>query len=352
MIEQVLLYTAGGFLLLASLIPFIRNDYWVFRIFEYPRLQKWILTLVVLLLFIILMKLDYWYEWAFVAALFANLTFLSVQIYPFLPIARHQMLPADPQKSEASFSLMISNVYQYNENKDGLLNLIRHRKPNLVILSETDQAWEQALQQLYENYPYRVVHPLDNTYGIIFLSQLEITESEVRFLVEDDVPSIFALVRLPSGSLFQMICLHPTPPVPSENTRSTERDKEILIVGRLAKKSPLPVVVSGDLNDVAWSYTNELFQETSGLLDPRRGRGFFNTFHAQHRFFRYPLDHIFCSQDFRLQDIERLPDIGSDHFPIWASLVYEPSDANEQEIPTADRGEEELADKKINAKTD
>jgi endonuclease/exonuclease/phosphatase (EEP) superfamily protein YafD len=351
MIWQILLYIAGGFTLLATLIPYIRNDYWIFRIFEYPRLQKWLLTLIVLLLFVAFVELVAWYEWAFAVALFANFVYLSYLIYPFLPVARYEMLPADPALSDTGFGLMISNVYQYNEDKNRLLKLIKARKPSLIVLSETDPSWEEAMQDVYEEYPHRVVKILDNTYGIMLLSQFEITESEVRFLVEDDVPSIFALVKLPSGNLFQLFCLHPTPPVPGENTRSTERDKEILIVGRLAKKSPLPVVVTGDLNDVAWSYTNQLFQDISGLLDPRKGRGFFNTFHAQHRFFRYPLDHIFCSDDFRLQEIERLPDIGSDHFPIWVKLVYEPSDADEQDTPEADGKEEKLADKKINAKT-
>ncbi len=345
------LYFAGGLIILATLIPFIRNDYWVFRIFEYPRAQKWFLTAVILVAFATFTDFQSIYQWGFLAALVINLAYLTFQVYPFLPIADFQMKSASPDTKDG-FSLMISNVLQFNKEYGRLLALINSRNPDIIVLSETSRDWAKAMEAIHENYPYRQSKVLDNTYGIMLFSRLEITESQVRYLVEEDIPSIFALIKLAGGSLFQLFCIHPTPPVPGENIRSTERDKEILMVGKLAKKSPLPVIVSGDLNDVAWSYTNQLFQNTSGLLDPRRGRGFYNTFHAKYPFFRYPLDHIFCSAHFQLMEIERLPAIGSDHFPMWIKLAYEPMERNEQETPDADAEEEELADEKIAKPTD
>ena len=100
----------------------------------------------------------------------------------------------------------------------------------------------------------------------------------------------------------------------------------------------------GDLNDVAWSRTTRLFQRISGLLDPRVGRYFMNTFHADYPLLRWSLDHIFHSTDFGLVEMKRLSHIGSDHFPIYVVLqtgkVFEqqqqsldetPSDAEEAE---------------------
>jgi hypothetical protein len=74
------------------------------------------------------------------------------------------------------------------------------------------------------------------------------------------------------------------------------------------------------LNDVAWSDTNRLFEDLSGTIDPRIGRGFYPTFHAQHVLLRWPLDHVFYTPHFALVRMERLPDIGSDHFPLLAEL--------------------------------
>jgi endonuclease/exonuclease/phosphatase (EEP) superfamily protein YafD len=85
---------------------------------------------------------------------------------------------------------------------------------------------------------------------------------------------------------------------------------------------------------VAGSDVNRLFQNISGLLDPRIGRGFYNTHPTYLPFLRAPVDHVFHSHEFRLVTLERLPDMGSDHFPILIELCYEPARQAEQVEPT------------------
>jgi|GEM_PF-3409885 len=81
--------------------------------------------------------------------------------------------------------------------------------------------------------------------------------------------------------------------------------------------------MAGDLNDTAWSRTTRLFLQVSGLLDPRIGRSPVNTFHADYRLLRWPLDHVFVSPHFRLIRFQRMSHIGSDHFPVFAELELE-----------------------------
>lgn len=151
---------------------------------------------------------------------------------------------------------------------------IKRVNPNVVLLLEINGEWAKEMVSLKEHFPYEVEVPLENKYGMLLYSKLELKNTEIHFLVEDDIPSIHTEVLLPNGQAVQLFAVHPTPPVPNENPTSKERDKELLLVADLAKKSKLPVIVMGDLNDVAWSYTTELFLKMSGLLDPRKGRGF------------------------------------------------------------------------------
>ncbi|MCW4470437.1 endonuclease/exonuclease/phosphatase family protein [Flavobacterium sp. MFBS3-15] len=267
-------------------------------------------------------------------------------IWPFTIFSAKQVLRAEYSKPDDQVCIIISNVYQDNRNYEGCLSEIKSANPDVILLLETDEAWHQATAGLSAIYQYSIKVPMQNTYGMLLYSRLELKCSTVEYLVEEDVPSIHTLVVLKSGREVQLYAVHPTPPVPNENPRSTERDKELLLIADRAKESKLPVVVIGDLNDVAWSYTTKLFLKMSGLLDPRRGRGFFNSFHAHYPFLRFPLDHAFISTDFKLIGIKRLKNFKSDHFPIYIHLQYEPSAHLEQEPMLADGEDIALAEEK------
>ena len=341
----IILYIVTVLLLLFSFLSIIKIDYWVFRIFDYPRLQKFVLSSI--LFFILVSCFKYTYTHIGLTFLLGcNILYLLFLIFPFTKFAKKQVLKITDSLSGQDISIMVANVYQDNRNTTGCLNQIYNADPDVVLLLETDTYWFENTVDLKSKYPYSVEVPQENTYGMLLYSKFELSDSHIKYMVECNIPSIHTKVTLKDGTKVQIYAVHPTPPVPGENPRSTERDKELLLVADLARKSQFPVIVMGDLNDVAWSYTTELFLKMSGLLDPRRGRGFFNTFHAHYFFMRFPLDHAFVDDNFKLVDIRRLNNFDSDHFPIFIKIQYEKNADKEQEALEKDADDVALAAEK------
>lgn len=340
----VLLYTFSSIILLATVLPFIQNSYWVFRVFEYPRFQKLILSSVLLAGWLFIEGTSHPAKPYFIAALALSIGYLLYKIFPYTGVSTPEMKKAKPSQEEDRVRVFGGNVLQDNTNYEGFLRLIRQTDPDLVLLLETDKGWEAGLADLEKDYPYTEKKALDNTYGMLFYSRLPIVQSRIRFLAEEDVPSLDAIIQLRSGQKVHIWGLHPKPPLPNENPRSEAKDKELMKIALEARKEELPVIVLGDLNDVAWSYTTELFRKTSELLDPRRGRGFYSTFNANHWWVRFPLDYLFASTHFTLVHMKRLPPNGSDHFPILVELQYSQAATRQQEAPKAD--EEDLQNAK------
>lgn len=333
-----------------TLIPFVAMDYWWIRIFDYPHVQLTAFTLVTFFLYFVRFDIRSWRDYCFVAILGGCFVFQLLKIYPYTPFAAFEVQKNENTSPASTLSLLVANVLQKNTQTKSLLDEILVYDPDVLILTETDLRWQKKLNSgLDQRYPYRVLMPLDNTYGMMMYSRYPLINPEIKFLVSDSIPSIHTRMRLPSGKIVKIYAIHPTPPVPMENPKSTERDAEMMIVAKMAKNDEFPVIVTGDFNDVAWSETTSLFQDVSGLLDPRIGRGFFNTYNANSFIMRWPLDHLFISREWRLVDMERGSDFGSDHFPIYFKLSLEPENAQEQEKKKPSTEEKKEANKAIEA---
>ena len=318
---EILLRIFSTFFIFATFFPLVKLDYWWVRIFDYPRLQK--LAIILALAFLWIWNLDNSLEiepYLWIVSLAFCTIYLTSKVLPFTPLGK-KMIDTVSFEEARGVHILVGNVYQYNKNYQLAINLVERSKPDIIFLVETDKAWEKGISKIENDYPFCIKIPLDNTYGLLFYSKLEIIKQEIHYLIDDEIPSLELDIKLRNGEKITVYAIHPTPPVPGENTESTERDAEILIVGKKSKENKNPSLVIGDLNDVAWSYTTELFLKISEMADPRRGRGLFNTFHAKVPLFRWPLDHIFLSKHFGLASMKVEKGIGSDHFPISMKAV-------------------------------
>lgn len=330
----------------ATLLPLLRVGEWWVRIFDFPRLQIFAIGVALAVgLGYSVFHSDHGYGTWVLIGLLACLIYQGFRMFPYTRLASTQSLDSINPSHENLLKILTANVYMENRNAQGFMDLISASSPDIVLVIEPDQWWETQLRSLESTYPYTIKQPQENTYGMLLYSRMKLRNSDISFLIDPEVPSFFTEIELASGVVIELYGLHPRPPSFGQDT--DERDAELLIVGRKVARAQKPTVVTGDLNDVAWSHTTTLFQKISRMVDPRIGRGFFNTYHAKYPIFRFPVDHIFHTQSFRLGEIKRLSPIGADHFPILGVLAYEPDEPTNPGPPVADTRDRREVQKRI-----
>ncbi|KIN62410.1 YD repeat domain protein [Sulfitobacter noctilucicola] len=340
LLYSFLLWTLVIILVVGTVVPLSKIQFGAVRGFEFPKEQYVVLA--------IFLAIGLWFFdplWLSGYGIIGLLVIAAVNliyIAKFTPIWSRQSLDAkEPLRSDRdrTVSVIAANVKKSNRDYGRLIDLVREKKPDIVLSIEVDQDWIDALKDgLGAEYEHWIDVPLDSGYGICVMSKLPMTAPEVRELITDGVPSIRAEMRLRGGERFRLYVVHPEPPVIEQDTKG--RDSEIALIGLEAADDDLPTIVAGDLNDVAWSTTTRRFQRLSGLLDPRVGRGFYNTFSATMPWMRWPLDHLFHDPQFRLVEMARLRKIGSDHFPMWFVLALARTEASNGSVGEAEPGED------------
>jgi len=337
-----------------SLLSLSRSPHWFVRGWDFPRVQIALLASATGAVYSWCCAGGVLQDWLFLGAILACVIWQVAKIYPYTPIApvRVQSSRHSPSNERRRLRLLICNVQMENREYERLLSLAREADPDVLLAVETDERWVRALEPLAADYPHVVRQPQSNYFGLVLFSRVPLLEARVEFLVQDDVPSVFAVLEL-AGERVVLRGLHPRPPEPLRDQDSAPRDAELVLVGRsIEKQGGAPTIVAGDLNDVAWSATTQLFLRLSGLLDPRMGRGFYNSYNARNPLVRWPLDHLFHSNHFRLVELRRCGNIGSDHFPVLIELSYDPEAPAQQPESRSTPGDQQEAAERLEAHAD
>lgn len=317
------LTAASVFFIAVSWAPLLPSSHWLVRVWEFPRLQ--IAAIISLLLIGYAFKVTYYapinsLSLILVVGLIVSLIYQVVWIIPYTPLYKREVQRVSNEDATGKLSVLSSNVYMPNNDFRKLIEHVRNKHPDFLVTLESNEKWQKGISEIESEYPYRKFCPLENLYGMHLYSKIPFEEATLRFMIEDDVPSMRVKINH-HGQEVLLYFLHPKPPSPTENTYAKPRDIELTVVGEEIAKTEGPIIVAGDLNDVAWSPTTRKFKKISGLLDPREGRGFFNTFHAKYPLVKWPLDHVFHSKHFGLVNIEKLEGVGSDHYPLYTELA-------------------------------
>lgn len=333
-IVRTIVWVLAALAIAASLIPLIENNRWWVRIFIFPQVQLTALLILLAIAVPFLFKLRRTPPKLLLGALALCLAYQLHYLVPFTPLWPDEARTAGSCAPEDRLRVLVLNVKEGNEQAAPVLRLVGETEPDLFLAVETDAYWTGALAPLQRELPHVVAAPRDSPWGLTLYSRLPLASPEVRYVVEDYVPSIKTGVALRSGETVSFYGLHPKPPL-MHGTAPGE--SEVERVGREIGASGRPAVLAGDLNDVPWGYALNNMLEASNMVDPRVGLGIDSTYQTGIPLMRWPLDHIFFTPHFALQRFDPLGDVGSDHLPLLADLCFAPAGTRQAESRSAGR---------------
>lgn len=228
---------------------------------------------------------------------------------------------------KADFSVGSVNVLTSNSDADSLLAEVRRHRPDLLLLMEVDREWLRDLEPLQELYPHAIAAPRSDNFGIALFSKVPFESADIvewgQAWESEQVPSVVARVVIKRRS----VCLVGTHPVPPSTRRATEsRNQQLSEAAEFVRRLPadVKVVMAGDFNTTRFSSSFHRLLETSGLHDTANGFGFAPTWPAGKPWFYIAIDHLLVSDNLRVASREVGQSIGSDHYPLWVGLTFQP----------------------------
>ncbi|HEV8079271.1 MAG TPA: endonuclease/exonuclease/phosphatase family protein [Chitinophagaceae bacterium] len=338
--------------------------------------EKWwfigLLTLSLPYILIILLIFFFWWLfgkkiWMLISLSAIAFCFNAVQ--NFFPL---RFSAAFKEKKINSFRVMDWNVKYFNileykthpERKEQMMSLIKDYQPDIACIQEMvggddDKAinylgdFKRTLQFSNYYYSYENAYNFDpvHHFGIIIFSKYPVINKKTISSPPHDYNSIFQYVdivvntdtlrifniHLQSLSLSTDNLKYIDNPIKNKDTVFAESKS---IMSKLKKgfvkrwvqanrvkeeidKSPYPIIVCGDFNDVPNSYAYSKIGDGLQNAFVKKGAGFGRTYSGISPTLR--IDNIFVDKKFTVEQFTRIPKKLSDHFPIIADISIKPS---------------------------
>jgi endonuclease/exonuclease/phosphatase (EEP) superfamily protein YafD len=215
------------------------------------------------------------------------------------------------------FVVVTANLWFDNADRGPYLEWLAAHPADVLIAQEVTPEWARALESLGA-YPYRMVLPRQDPYGIAILSRWPLEDVRPVDLAGDGLPSLEGTVNA-GGDRLYLIGLHTRWPITPGLARY--RDRALFAAAVRARASALPVIAAGDLNLTPDSPVFGRVLEDSGLRDVFAGRpGWHPTWMAGFWPLALRIDHALVSGGVCVEGAEVGPDLGSDHRPLTAVL--------------------------------
>ncbi|WP_404381714.1 endonuclease/exonuclease/phosphatase family protein [Caenispirillum salinarum] len=305
----------------ASFAPLFDTNAWWIRILDFPRMQLLVGLTTLLVFYVLFFRPLVWWDVAVCLLGAAAIAYHGFTLYPYMPFADRPVRQVAKCDAASRLSILSANVEESNREADRVIERVRETDPDVFLAMETDPWWDEKLAVLEDMFPHSVAAITANTFGMHLFSKLPLLEPDVRREVGTDTPAIFTGIMLPNGTEARLLAIHPRPPATFQS--ASNRDRQILRAAGVAQESASPAIVVGDFNAVPWERVLHQARGVGKLLDPRQGHGFMNSYRVGFMpMVAWPLDYVLFQDTFALLSYELLPEVGSDHYPLYAVLCH------------------------------
>lgn len=242
----------------------------------------------------------------------------GVPVAPYLAGGAVAALPHAAASSGAGgggLTLLSVNVRWSNHRYGNLLRILAARDADLVVVVELTPDWRRALASLDARYPYRLLAPRRDPYGVGMWSRYPLEAREIRL---DATAAIDARVATPEGTI-RVVGVHLRSP--TNGRKAAERNRALADLTTLTRGARLPLVVVGDFNATPYSPYFSTWLSAAALRDAHAGLDI--TWPTFLPILGIPIDHCVVNSKLGIADFRRLPPFGSDHYPILCRVTLE-----------------------------
>jgi endonuclease/exonuclease/phosphatase (EEP) superfamily protein YafD len=282
----------------------LERSFWVFELLVHFRVQYFCLLSMAAMVLLFNKR----WKWAILAITFS--AWNASSFIPYYCPSREVGLANRVEIKIAAWNVLTSNT-RYEE----VLQEIEAQNPDLLLLLEINETWVQKIGSLKASYPYSIIEPREDNFGIGLFSKMPFKHSLLEYF--EKVPSVYAQLELGS-TILNVVATHTLPPISQE--WSFRRNQHLEKVANFVSKLVGECVVMGDLNVSPYSIVFKDFIKSSKLRDSAKGFGVQNTWKTSTPWVAIPIDHILVSSGLQVNNRIVSGSHGSDHSLIMATV--------------------------------
>ncbi|WP_117881454.1 endonuclease/exonuclease/phosphatase family protein [Aureibaculum luteum] len=289
--------------LLTSILPNIFPNYWLIDIMSNFKLQISIFLIIVFVLNLFTKKSKI-ISGITILLIIWNTSFIYRLYFPSKLGEIHKL---------RGTTIVSINLLSSNNDSEKVIDFIKTKSPDILILLEYNQKWKSALSDITEQYTFKKWVLRNDNFGIGYYSKIA-SEMSVLNFDSSKVPSILASLKIDDKPI-DLIATHPFPPMGKRNFDI--RNAHFKNLAKKRKELSENLIVIGDLNTSSYSkHFKDLLLNTN-LKDSRNGLGILPTWPTMFTILNTTLDHALISKAISVIDRGTGPNIGSDHLPIF-----------------------------------